>query len=165
MRKKRLFGIVGAIIICAALLVYFVSDDGTTNAANTDEVAERIENALGEEYQKQSMTELMSTIQYGDEEGNAINYYILKSTYYDADPAEVTGLNTDAISLMVTPEAAVSCREMKIHDWAAALYETDTLSYLCWTYSPEISCILEYDPQAVAEEEIIKMAESIEAAE
>ena len=31
---------------------------------------------------------------------------------------------------------------------------------LCWTYSPEVSYILEYSPYAFADEEIIKMAES-----
>ena len=49
---------------------------------------------------------------------------------------------------------------MKIQDWAAALYERGELSYLCWTYSPEVSYILEYSPYAFADEEIIKMAES-----
>ena len=49
---------------------------------------------------------------------------------------------------------------MKIQDWDAALYERGELSYLCWTYSPEVSYILEYSPYAFADEEIIKMAES-----
>ena len=55
---------------------------------------------------------------------------------------------------------ADSCQKMKIQDWDAALYERGELSYLCWTYSPEVSYILEYSPYAFADEEIIKMAES-----
>ena len=47
------------------------------------------------------MTELVATIQYGDNDGNTINYYILKTTCYEADPAEITGLNTEAIMLIV----------------------------------------------------------------
>ena len=85
---------------------------------------------------------------------------ILKTTCYEADPAEITGLNTEAIMLIVGPGTADACQEMKIQDWDAALYERGELSYLCWTYSPEVSYILEYSPYAFADEEIIKMAES-----
>ena len=129
-------------------------------AENPEEMLGRIENALGDEYKKQSMTELVATLKYGDEEGNEINYYILKTTYYEADPAEITGLNTEAIKRIVNPDRADSCQKMKIQDWDAALYERGELSYLCWTYSPEVSYILEYSPYAFADEEIIKMAES-----
>lgn len=33
---------------------------------------------------------------------------------------------------------------MKIQEWGAALYEKVELSYLCWTYSPEVSYILPF---------------------
>lgn len=159
MTKKR-FGIAAIIIIGVLLLFFLTVDWKTVKEDDANKMIERIENALGEEYKKQSMTELAATIQYGDKEGHTINYYILKTTYYEADPTEVTGLNTNAISLIVNPETAESCIEMKIQDWDAALYKTDTLSYLCWTDTPEVSYILEYDPDAVADKEIIKMAES-----
>ena len=42
-------------------------------AENPEEMLGRIENALGDEYKKQSMTELVATIQYGDNDGNTIN--------------------------------------------------------------------------------------------
>lgn len=157
---KKQFGIVAIIMIGVLLLLFLTMDRKTVKEDDANKMIERIENALGEEYKKQSMTELAATIQYGDKEGHTINYYILKTTYYEADPTEVIGLNTDAISLIVNPETAESCIEMKIQDWDAALYKTDTLSYLCWTDTPEVSYILEYDPDAVADKEIIKMAES-----
>lgn len=165
MTKKKLLGIVGVMVVCAVIILIFVSESRSAEENDTHEMLERIERALGDEYKKQSMTELVATFRYGDEEGNTINYYILKTTYYEADPAEVIGLNTSAVSLIVVPESAVSCREMKIQDWDAALYETETLSYLCWTYSPEVSYILEYNPEAVSDEEIIKMAESAKVME
>ena len=59
-------------------------------------------------------TELVATIQYGDNDGNTINYYILKTTCYEADPAEITGLNTEVIMLIVGPGTADACQEMKI---------------------------------------------------
>lgn len=165
MTRKKLFGTAGIIIICVVAILIFISGSRTAKADDAYEMLERVERALGDEYKKQSMTELVATLRYGDEEGNTINYYILKTTYYEADPAEVIGLNTSAVSLIVVPESAVSCREMKIQNWDAALYETETLSYLCWTYSPEVSYILEYDPEAVFDEDIIKMAQSVKEIE
>ena len=97
-----------------------------------------------------------------DKEGNEINYHILKTTYYEADPNEVKGLNVDALGVLFNPENANSCKEMKIKDWDAALYEFDELSYLCWTDTPEASYVLEYNPDAIPDEEILKMAESAE---
>ena len=71
------------------------------------------------------------------------------------------GLNTEASMLIVGPGTADACQEMKIQDWDATLYERGELSYLCWTYSQEVSYILEYNPNIVADEESIKMAESV----
>ena len=148
-------------MICILSVIVFKKGNRTPSPSeDAYEMLGRIEAALGDEYKKQSMTELVATIQYGDNDGNTINYYILKTTYYEADPAEITGLNTEAIMLIVGPGTADACQEMKIQDWDAALYERGELSYLCWTYSPEVSYILEYSPYAFADEEIIKMAES-----
>ena len=97
----------------------------------------------------------------GEEDAN-INYHILKTTYYEADPNEITGLNIDALNVLFNPESANSCEQMKIQDWNAALYKTNSRGYLCWTDSPEVSYVLEYNPQTIADEEIIKMAESAE---
>jgi len=130
------------------------------------EMANRIENAikevLGDDYKKQTETIVAGTLKYSDKEGNTINYHILKTTYYEADPLEVTGLNVDALGVLFNPESANSCKEMKIKDWDAALYEFDELSYLCWTDTPEASYVLEYNPDVIPDEEILKMAESAE---
>lgn len=93
------------------------------------------------------------------------NYHILKTTYYEADPSEITGLNVDALGVLINPDSANRCKEMKIKNWDAALYEFDEHSYLCWTDTPEISYVLEYSPEAVPDEEIVKMAESAETLE
>ena len=133
------------------------------------EMADRIENAikevLGDDVKKQTETVVAGTLKYSDKEGNAINYHILKTTYYEADPNEVKGLNVDALGVLFNPESANNCKEMKIKDWDAALYEFDEISYLCWTDTPEASYVLEYNPVAIPDEEILKMAESTEVPE
>ena len=58
-----------------------------------------------------------------------------------------------------------SCEEMKIQDWDAALYKKGESAYLCWTYSPEVTYVLEYNPEQLDDSEIIKMAESAEVME
>ena len=131
------------------------------------EMANRIENAikevLGDDVKKQTETVVAGTLKYSDKEGNEINYHILKTTYYEADPNEVKGLNVEALGVLFNPDSANSCKKMKIKDWDAALYEFDELSYLCWTDTPEASYVLEYNPDAIPDEEILKMAESAEA--
>ena len=77
----------------------------------------------------------------------------------------MTGLNTDALSTLFQIDYMDSCQEMKIKDWDAALYKKGESAYLCWTYSPGITLVLEYNPDQVEDSEIIKMAESVESVE
>ena len=51
---------------------------------------------------------------------------------------------------------------MKIQEWDGALYKKGQSAYLCWTYSPEISYVLEYNPDLMEDSEILKMAQSAE---
>ena len=85
----------------------------------------------------------------------------MKITYYEGgDPESVTGLNTDAINVLFPVGYMDSCDEMMIQDWHGALYKKDDTVYLCWTYSPEVTYVLEYTPSKMPDSEIIKMAES-----
>ena len=52
-----------------------------------------------------------------------------------------------------------------IQDWPGALYNKDDTAFLCWTYSPEVTYVLEYTPSKIDDSEIIKMAESAELVE
>ena len=38
-------------------------------------------------------------------------------------------------------------------------YKKDDTAFLCWTYSPEVTYVLEYTPSKIDDSEIIKMAE------
>lgn len=139
------------------------NEDTPSDMANRIEAA--IKDVLGDDVKKQTETVVAGTLKYSDKEGNEINYHILKTTYFEADPSEVTGLNVDALGVLFNPDSANSCKEMKIKNWDAALYEFDELSYLCWTDTPEASYVLEYNPDVIPDEEILKMAESAEVPE
>ena len=164
MRKKLTIAFIAVFLILG--VIFAAGAFAKENEVTPSEMAERIENAikevLGDDVNKQTETVVAGTLKYSDKEGNAINYHILKTTYYEADPNEVKGLNVDALGVLFNPDSANSCTEMKIKDWDAALYGFDELSYLCWTDTPEASYVLEYNPNAIPDEEILKMAESAE---
>lgn len=123
---------------------------------------------LGDDFQKVSATQIVATIAYGSEEDedNNIYYRILKTTYYEGgDPSAVTGLNTDALEVLFYPASADSYEEMMIKDWYGALYKKGDTGYLCWTYDPEVTYVLEYTLNKIPDSEIIKMAQSAEVPE
>ena len=43
----------------------------------------------------------------------------------------------------------------------AFLCELGDRSYLCWTLSPDLSCVIEYSAEAISEESIFQIAESV----
>ena len=167
MKKKLTIALVAVFLILG--VVFATGAFAKENEVTPSEMAERIENAikevLGDDVKKQTETVVAGTIKCADKEGNEINYHILKTTYYEAEPSGVSGLNVDALGVLFNPDSANSCKKMKIKDWDAALYEFDELSYLCWTDAPEVSYALEYNPDVIPDEEILKMAESAEVPE
>ena len=159
MSKKRKI-LTAVAVVLVLLVVTFLFTKSRWNhgdLSDPDKMIERIENALGDDFKKQFFFVVVVFLVYGNG-----NYHILKTTYYEADPNDVTGLNVDALGVLFNPETAVSCETMKIQEWDAALYKTKEHCYLCWTYSPEVSYVLEYNPEAVSDDEIIMMAESAE---
>ena len=164
MRKKLTIAFIAVFLILG--VVFAAGAFAKEKEVTPSEMANRIENAvkevLGDDVKKQTETVVAGTLKYSDKEGNEINYHILKTTYYEADPNAVQGLNVDALGVLFDPDRAISCKEMKIKDWDAALYVFEELSYLCWTDTPEVSYVLEYNPDTIPDEEILKMAESAE---
>ena len=85
-----------------------------------------------------------------------------QTTFYEGDPKEIRGLHTEALGVLFPVDSMDSCEEMMIQDWPGALYKKDDTAFLCWTYSPEVTYVLEYTPGKIDDSEIIKMAESAE---
>lgn len=167
MKKKLTISLIAIFLLLGVVFAIGVfaneNEDSPRNMIDKFEAA--VKEVFGEDYKKQTETVVAGTLKYSDKEGNEINYHILKTTYYEADPNEVKGLNVDALGVLFNPDNANSCKEMKIKDWDAELYEFDERSYLCWTDTPEASYVLEYNPDVISNEEILKMAESAEVPE
>ena len=103
-----------------------------------------------------------SPVTYTDDQGNTIVYYALRTHYGENEPEIPDGLDTQAIHTVFDTAAADTERACTVNGMPAALYTQNGRAYLCWTKSPEFSFVLEYDPAVEAEEEIFKMAESVE---
>lgn len=162
MRKSLiLIALVGCVLLCGC-----GKASATNEKTEQEEMVENIERAmyevLGDDLKKMSEHELVATMTYGkkDGTGDGILYHMIKSTYFEADPTEVTGFNADAIGVLFDPEGTDSCEEMKINEWAACRYRLNGKSFLCFTVDPEMTYVLEYNAEEVADDEILKMAES-----
>ena len=170
MNKKKIALIILSVVIVSVGIIVAVRIQ-KEKEMDFGEFSERFEQAaeevLGEDVKKISKTELAATLTYGDktDEDNNIYYHILKTTFYEGDPAEITGLHTKALGVLFPVDSMDSCEEMMIQDWYGALYKKDDTAYLCWTYSPEVTYVLEYTPSKIDDSEIIKMAESAEEME
>lgn len=171
MNKKKILLIVFAVVVVTVVVVFAVTSQ-KEKEMDPDEFLERFEQAaeevLGEDVQQISKTELVATITYGNEtdKDNNIYYKILKTTYDEAgDPTSVTGLNTEALNVLFPVDMMDSCEEMMIRDWCGALFKKDDTAYLCWTYDPEVTYVLEYTPSKMPDSEVLKMAESAAAIE
>jgi len=161
--RKKLF------IIVLALMFTLVGCGSTKqNEPSPDEMIEKIENAmyevLGDDLKKISQHELVATIKYTmkDGTGDGIQYHMIKSTYFEGDASEVIGFNESAVGVLFDLASVDSSEEMQINEWAACRYRINGKSFLCFTYSPEMTYVLEYNEEEVSDEEIIKMAESAE---
>ena len=160
--KKKTWLIITAVCMLLILVVVIIFVNRPTPQDKIMDMLNRVENALGDEWERKTVTEV-SDLVYSDGEGNSIIYHVCLTTYYGVEATAQTGLNTDAISAVISPDETESCRECTVSGLPAAIYQKDGHAYLCWTIMPELSCVIEYDPAAESEEDMLRMAESVPA--
>lgn len=112
------------------------------------------------DYECQSISKA-TPFTYTDSEGNKIIYYCVQTACLENESGDNTGLDMNAIEMVVDPEQMENRRECKVNEYDALLCELGDRSYLCWTLSPEISCVIEYSEGSVKEASIFRMAESV----
>lgn len=123
-----------------------------------------VENALkevDEDYECQSVSKV-TPFTYTDSEGNTIVYYCCQTAYISNESGEHSGLDMDAIGMVIDPELIENKQECKVNEYDAFQCEIGDRTYLCWTLSPEISCVIEYSAASTNEADIIRMAESVQ---
>ena len=167
--KKKLLWCAG-IIILITLVVLRVLRYAEVRNRQTDpnwKLAEQIykmENALkevDEDYACESLSKV-TPFPYTDSEGNIITYYCCQTSYLSDESREYSGLNTDAIGMVIDFAQIQNRRDCKVNAYDAFQCEMGERSYLCWTISPEISCVIEYSADVNDEADIFRMAASVQ---
>ena len=160
--KKKMWLIITPVCMLLVLVAGIIFVNRPTPQDKIMDMLNRVENALGDEWERKTVTEV-SDLVYSDGEGSNIIYHVCLTTYYGVEATEQIRLNTDAISVVISPDEAESCRECTVSGLPAAIYQKDGHAYLCWTIMPELSCVIEYDPAVENEEDMLRMAESVPA--
>ena len=167
MRKKILW-IAGICIVSLALIIGIArySEIKKRESDPNWQIAKeiyKVGNALkevDEDYECQSVAKV-TPFTYTDSEGNTIVYYCIQTTYLENESGDYTGLDMNAIGIVIDPELIENKRECRVNEYDAFLCELGDRSYLCWTLSPELSCVIEYSKGVVEEGSIFRMAESV----
>ena len=123
----------------------------------------KVENALKKvdaDYECQSVAKVTPFL-YTDSKGNTIVYYCIQTAYLENESGDDTGLDMDTIGMVIDLNQIESRRECMVNEYDAFLFEISDRTYLCWTLSPEISCVIEYDAAITGKDDILRMAESI----
>ena len=166
--KQRILWIAGIFMMSLALvvgIVWYRTVEKRENDPNWQIAKEiyKVENALqevDEDYECQSVSKV-TPFTYTDSEGHTIIYYCIQTAYLENESGDNTGLDMNAIGMVIDPELMENKQECKVNEYDAFLCELGDRSYLCWTLSPEISCVIEYSKGAVEEASIFQMAESV----
>ena len=166
--KKKILWIAGICIVSLALIIGIArySEIKKRESDPNWQIAKEIykmENALkkvDEDYECQSVAKV-TPFTYTDSEGNTIVYYCIQTAYLENESGDYTGLDMNAIGIVIDPELIENNRECRVNEYDAFLCELGDRSYLCWTLSPELSCVIEYSAEAISEESIFRMAESV----
>lgn len=101
-------------------------------------------------------------ISYLCADGSTIDYYFCQTTYY-VDPApQYSGLDMSAFELLIEYPAIENRRPCEVNGLEAFQCEIGERTYLCWTLSSTMSCVIEYTAGSIPDEEIFRMAEIVQ---
>ena len=166
--KKKILWIAGILIVGLMMIdgiIRYIEVQKRESDPNWQIAKEiyKVESALkevDEDCECQSVAKV-TPFTYTDSEGNTIVYYCIQTAYHENKSGDDTGLDINTISMVIGPELIGNERECSVNEYDAFLCELGDRSYLCWILSPELSCVIEYSAEAISEESIFRMAESV----
>ena len=167
MKKKNLW-IAGIFVVTLVLIVgivRYIEVQKRENDPNWQMAQEiyKVESALKEvdaDYECQSVAKV-TPFSYTDSKGNTIVYYCIQTVYLENESGDDTGLDMNAIGLVIDADQIQKKQECKVNEYYAFQCEIADRTHLCWTLSSEISCVIEYDADVISEENILRMAEGV----
>ena len=166
--KKKILWIAGISVVALVLIVgivRYIEVQKRENDPNWQIAKEiyKVESALkevDEDCECQSVSKV-TPFTYTDSEGNTIVYYCIQTAYLENESGDDTGLDMNAIGMVIDADQIETRRKCMVNEYNAFLCELGDRSYLCWTLSPETSCVIEYSKGSIDEADIFRMAESV----
>ena len=167
--KKKLLWCAGIVVLVTVIILgvwrYIEARNRQTDANwKFAEQIYKMENALKEvdkDYECKSISKVIPYT-YADPDGNTIVYYCCQTSYITDEYGENIGMNTDAIGMVIDFAQIENKRQCKVNEYDAFQCEIKKRSYLCWTISPEFSCVIEYSADVNDDADIFRMAESVQ---
>ena len=137
MRKKILW-IAGICIVSLALIIGIArySEIKKRESDPNWQIAKeiyKVGNALkevDEDYECQSVAKV-TPYNYTDSEGNTIVYYCIQTAYLENESGGYTGLDMNAIGLVIDTKLIENKRESKVNEYDAFQCEIGDRTYLC----------------------------------
>ena len=160
MRKKST--IILIICILSSLLVCSLySKDPYMRIAKKIYLVDTVLKLFNDEWERQSITKVTSYTYESTECDDPIVYYCCNTMYFEDIPESISDLDILALRQVIDLTLLENTYTCNINSWSAIHGEYNNYSYLCWTVSPEISCVIKYSPNYIETEDIFKMADSI----
>ena len=166
--KKKILWIAGILIVGLMMIdgiIRYIEVQKRESDPNWQIAKEiyKVESALkevDEDCECQSVSKV-TPFTYTDSEGNTIVYYCIQTAYLENESGDDTGLDMNAIGMVIDADQIETRRKCMVNEYNAFLCELGDRSYLCWTLSPEFSCVIEYSKGSIDEADIFRMAESV----
>ena len=146
--------------ICWGIKLYIREKDPRWQAAKEIYLVQTALQKVDENAKLESLSEVRS-FEITSPNSPTIYYYCTITSYLTEAPNETTALNKTALSMVVDIDSLENRRDCKVGNQDAVMGETDGFHYLCWTYSPEYSCVFKFVEGSVTEEDLFRMAESV----
>lgn len=115
---------------------------------------------VDEEWELESLS-TVTPYTYANPEGDTIVYYHCRTSYLTEEEVKLDGLNATALQQVVDIDTLQNRRDCDVNGMAALIGEAEGRTYLCWTFDPENSFVIEYTTGSFPEEDIFRMAESV----
>ena len=146
------------------LLALFLTACGEENQPQEPSAMfDRVDAALQSQgYERESVTRVVTAV-LADEQGNEILYHYCETSFFGEIPSDFPLPNLSAIQAVVEEDKIQSTEVCKVCALDALRYRTKDGSFLCWSTDPEHTLVIQYDPSAVTDAEIMTMAESLPA--
>lgn len=152
--KKRIIVALVVVITAACLLGIFAIRN-----VREPSFMEKILASLDDKWTPQRETIVQSRT-FPNAEGETITLYVCYTRYFTDEIVDTDGVEK-ALDEIIDPETAESGRACTVSGCEAMRYQKDGRTYLRWTYSPEYSFVIDYNPEVVTEADINRMAESV----